>query len=65
MRVIEDGCIGCPPELGCLRSACRYKNEIHYYCDQCHNETILYDYDGSELCIDCLADKFEKVEGSY
>lgn len=62
MKTIEDECVGCPPEMGCLGSSCPYKNVVHYYCDDCGEETQLYYYDGKELCIDCIEKTLEKVE---
>ena len=62
MKTIEDECVGCPPEIGCLGSSCPYKNVVHYYCDDCGEETQLYYYDGKELCIDCIEKTLEKVE---
>ena len=36
--VLEDECVSCPPEVGCLGSACPKKNVAHYYCDKCVKE---------------------------
>ena len=60
----EDECVGCPPEIGCLHSACKYQNVPHYYCDKCGDEDKLYDYDGEQLCKSCLLGNFKVVEGS-
>lgn len=62
----EDECVGCPPELGCLGSACSKRNVPHYYCDgeDCGEEfhpTELYHVDDQMLCVDCLVKQFEKV----
>jgi hypothetical protein len=62
MKTIEDECVGCPPEIGCLGSSCPYKDVVHYYCDNCGEETQLYYYDDKELCIDCIEKTLEKVE---
>jgi hypothetical protein len=62
MKTIEDECVGCPPEIGCLGSSCPYKDVAHYYCDNCGEETQLYYYDDKELCIDCIEKTLEKVE---
>ena len=64
MKVIRSECVGCPPEMGCLGSACPYRNVTRYYCDECEEETTLYDSDFGELCIDCLLEKFPKIKGS-
>ena len=62
MKTIEDECVGCPLEIGCLGSSCPYKDVVHYYCDNCGEETQLYYYDDKELCIDCIEKTLEKVE---
>lgn len=64
MKKIEDECVGCPIELGCLGSTCRYKNVVHFYCDRCGCEEKLYHFDDEELCAECLLKEFEVVEGS-
>ena len=59
MRKYENDCVGCPPEMGCLGSSCSNRNALHIYCDKCHIEVDfdgLYEYDGDELCEDCLKD---------
>ena len=60
MMKIENDCVGCP--IPCID--CGRKRTPHYYCDKCGEETTLYKYDDKELCKDCLAEKFEIVEGS-
>ena len=35
MVKIENECVDCPPDLGCIGSACKYKNVPRYYCDIC------------------------------
>lgn len=64
MKIIENDCVGCPPEIGCLGSTCRYSNAPHYYCDECGDEAKLYEYENKELCENCLLEKFPIVEGS-
>lgn len=64
MKRIEDECVGCPPEIGCLGRSCPNRNVVHYYCDKCGDETTLYDYYGEEICEECLLKEFEIVEGS-
>lgn len=64
MKRIENECVGCPPEMGCLGDSCPNRNVPHYYCDNCGNEEKLYHYDNDELCEECLLKNFEVVEGS-
>jgi hypothetical protein len=60
---IENECVGCPLEIGCLGEACPYKNVVRYYCDECKDEyEHIYHYDGQELCIDCIEKRLERVE---
>lgn len=54
----EDECVGCPPEIGCLGSSCRYKNVPHLVCDECKREfDKLYLYDSLQVCEGCLLGK--------
>lgn len=64
MRKVEDECVSCPIEMGCLGNSCQYKNIIRFYCDKCGDETTLYHYDDKELCAECLLKEFEVVDGS-
>lgn len=63
----ENDCCDCAtPAYPCLGNACSLRNVPHYYCDnpKCGAEGTLYEYEGEQLCADCLLGKFEKVEGS-
>lgn len=61
MVKIENHCVGCPPEIGCLGSTCPYMNVEVHYCDKCEEELHeIYDVDGEELCESCLKDMFRK-----
>ena len=63
MITYEDECVGCPTELGCIGSACPYRNVPHLYCDKCkYDVEKLYKYDGQELCEECLLKEFEVIE---
>ena len=62
---IENECVGCPPNMGCMGSACPYREVPHYFCDECEDDvdpTELYKYDGGEYCKDCLLEIVETVE---
>ena len=66
-KILEDECVGCPKEIGCLGEFCPNRNVPHYYCDDCEDEfepNELYMYDGEMLCSECLLNKFEKVSES-
>ena len=63
MITYEDECVGCPTEMGCMGSACPYRNVPHLYCDKCEDDVEkLYKYDGEELCEECLLKEFEVIE---
>lgn len=63
MRKVENECCGCAvPAYPCLGSSCPKRNVIHLYCDDCGEETQLYDYDGDELCKDCILERLDLKE---
>ena len=57
----EDDCVGC--DWGSC-SGCMYSHKLpHLYCDKCGLEDdLLYEYNGEQLCEDCLR---EAVEPEY
>lgn len=58
----EDMCVGCPPERGCLGSSCPNRDVPIYYCDRCEDEDVeLYEFDGKELCIECIKELLTRV----
>ena len=62
MKVIEHECVGCASEMGCNKNTCRYWNSAHYYCDNCGDEEQLYEFEGEQLCLNCIESRLEKVE---
>ena len=64
MKKIENECVGCPPEIGCLGNSCPYQNVVRFYCDRCGDEATLRHYNDEQICADCLLKEFEIVEGS-
>ena len=63
MRYYTSNCCDCG--LPCLYEGCpNYKVEC-FVCDFCKDEdSTLYEYDGYEICADCLLKEFKVVEGS-
>lgn len=61
MKKIENDCVGCA--MGCIN--CGRKRTPHWYCDNCRDEETLYEFEGQELCINCITKKLTKIEGSY
>lgn len=60
MTKIENDCCNCAsPGYPCLGSSCVLTKVPHHYCDECGEEAPLYDYEGKELCGDCILNKFE------
>lgn len=60
----ENQCVDCPPERGCLGSACPNRNVPICECDNCRDEMDaddLYDYDGEMLCGPCVLMRYETV----
>ena len=62
MIKVENECVDCG--LPCIGSSCPYMNVTRYYCDDCEDETTLYEYDDQELCADCILKRLPIVEGS-
>ena len=62
VKRIENHCVGCPAEMGCLGSSCPHQNVEVHYCDKCGDELdAIYDVDGNELCESCLKQLFKRV----
>ena len=58
----ENECVGCPPEMGCLGSACRYRNVLQLVCDHCHAEVDkLYWIGDEQWCAECVLDDCREV----
>lgn len=57
-------CVGCPPEIGCNKSICRYWNSCELVCDQCGATDVdrLYWAYGLQMCADCVLSSFDVVE---
>lgn len=59
MKKIVNECVDCG--LPCLGAYCPNRNIERHYCDECEEETDLYEYEGQELCINCIIGQLEKV----
>ena len=64
MITYEDECCGCAtPSYPCMGSACPYRNVPYLYCDRCNEDVDnLYEYEGEQVCIDCIVKSLDKVE---
>lgn len=58
----ENECVCC--DLPCMGTSCPNLNVPHYYCDDCGEEDTLYEFDGEELCINCIKNRLTEVDGS-
>ena len=60
----ENECCDCAvPAYPCIGEGCPNRNVPHYYCDECGEESYdLYEFDGQQLCIDCIEKRLKKVE---
>lgn len=58
----ENECVCC--DLPCMGTSCPNRNVPHYYCDDCGEEDTLYEFDGEELCINCIKNRLTEVDGS-
>ena len=59
----ENECCGCATEsYPCLGDSCPNRYVMHLYCDKCKDDVeLLYNYDGEELCEECLLGSFKKI----
>lgn len=58
---IENQCVDCG--LPCIGKACRYYRVKVLICDECGDEVdTLYQFEGEELCGDCVLKRLEVVE---
>lgn len=63
MQYIDSDCVDCG--FPCMQDACPYYRVTRYKCDECGEEDVtLYEFDGVELCIDCVKKQLVVVEGS-
>lgn len=63
MKKTENDCVDCG--LPCIGYYCPYRNVTHFYCDDCGEEEQLYEFDGEELCIDCIEKRLKKVNLTF
>lgn len=63
-REIRNDCCDCAaPGYPCLGSHCPRRNVEYLVCDKCRNDAdCLYEYEGKELCEECLLEQFTKIE---
>lgn len=63
---IENQCCDCAvPGYPCIGFSCPRRHVRIYECDECKDEVDqgeLFEFDGEELCIDCIKDRLDVVE---
>ena len=64
MIIYENECCGCAvPAYPCMGDACPNRHVPHLYCDRCKEEVDdLYEYEGEQVCVDCILKSLDKVE---
>lgn len=63
MIYYQNECVHCGKP--CMKGACPYFKVTHSRCDECGEEDVkLYQYDGFQLCLDCIKNSLIVVEGS-
>lgn len=66
MTRYENHCCSCATDLyPCAGESCKLRHVKIYECDNCHSEVDegeLFQFEGQELCIDCICKQLEKVE---
>ena len=62
MKITRSECVDCG--LPCVKRACKNYEVTRYYCDKCMSEETLYDWDGLELCLNCIKTELDIIEGS-
>ena len=60
MRQIENECVGCPPEIGCIGPSCPYVHVTRCYCDVC-GESAEYTIDGKDYCENCATEYLQEA----
>lgn len=59
----ENECVGCPPHMGCMGSACPYSHVPYLTCDKCEDEVEeLYDTNEGQLCEECVRKMYDDLE---
>lgn len=59
MKIKVNGCIDCG--LPCMLFCPLRDDSWEYHCDECGDETQLYEFEGKELCADCVISSLDKV----
>jgi hypothetical protein len=59
----KGGCVGCPPEMGCLGKSCPECWEAHITCDVCKQEVeVVSRIEDVDYCDSCLYRVFPRID---
>ena len=61
MIVYENRCTGCSDSSHCRGRYCPNRNVKVYICNDCGYESTIYEFDGEQLCIECIKERLEAV----
>lgn len=65
MIIERNDCCDCAvPSYPCMGNSCPLRHVRIHVCDECESEALLYDYEGRELCQDCLLDIIPTIAGT-
>ena len=59
MKIKVNNCVNCG--LPCMLFCPLRDDSYEWVCDECGEPTQLYDYDGQELCLDCIERRLAKI----
>lgn len=59
MKIKVNNCCDCG--LPCMAYCELRDNSYEYRCDECGDETQLYEFDGKELCESCVLSRLTKI----
>lgn len=61
MVITKNECVSCG--FPCMHDACPNYRVTRYYCDRCKQSVDeLREYEGEQLCDDCILDNYEIIE---
>ena len=62
---LENQCVGCPPEIGCLGRICPKREVEVLVCDKCGSEYHVEEgvgENGEDLCFSCARSEYQEEE---
>jgi hypothetical protein len=59
MKIKVNNCVDCG--LPCMLFCPLRDDSWEWHCDECGEETKLYEWEGQELCLDCIEKKLDPI----